>query len=198
MIRLVRLFSRLGLRWVVFGAIARFLARRFGQATVERAGRDLEAKAQERLPAPVAKAVAALPPEAINVGGTAVVAGRAMKGAVSTTRRAGQLAGNGTRRAGAGVEAVKSLADEIRAESESGTRRLRARYLDATMGPGAATDALLDVRSSGGPDLDLDDPHDTVPDPVARGRRRARRSARPLVDRVRRQYRPEPKAWDER
>lgn len=196
MIRLFRLLSRLGLRWVILGAISRFVARRFGRSTVERAGRDLEERAQERLPAPVAKVVSNLPPEVLNAGGSAVVAGRAARGAVHTTRRASQLATGGTRRAAAGFGAARSALDQVRDESDASGRRLRARYLDATIGPGAATDALLDRRPAAIEELDLDSPHDEVPQPVTKGRMRRRRRPLPTVNRMRRGYRPEPKAWD--
>ncbi len=196
MIRLFRLLSRLGLRWVVIGAISRFVARRFGRATVERAGRDLEERAQERLPAPVAKAVSNLPPEVLNAGGSAVVAGRAARGAVHTTRRASRLATGSTRRAASSLGAARSALDQVRDERDASGRRLRARYLEATVGPGAATDALLDRRPTDAEEFGLDSPHDEVPQPIAGGRMRRRRRQPTTVNRMRRGYRPEPKAWD--
>jgi len=206
MIRLFRLLGRLGLRWMVVGAVARVAGRYVGRSTVERAGRDLEAKAQDRLPAPMARAVSALPPEALQVGGTAVVAGRAAKGAVTTTRQAGRLARTGTQRATAGISAARSVLDQVRSETEASTRRLRARYLDAALGSEAATDSLLDRRAAPRPELDVwadphdidphdADPHNTVPAPVAPGRRRSRRRPRKLAERVRRSYRPTEKPW---
>ena len=210
MIWLLRLLSRLGLRWVVVGAVSRFIARRLGRSTVERAGRDLEERAHERLPAPVAKAVSSLPPEVLNAGGSAVVAGRAARGAVHTTRRAGRLASGGSRRAASSLGAARSVLDQVRTESDASGRRLRSRYLESTIGPGAATEALLDLRpgsgnrddgaggASGGAPMehDPDSPHDVVPEPVGRGRLRRRHRPIPAVNRMRRGYRPEPKAWE--
>ena len=224
---LYRLLSRLGLRWLVISAIGRYVVRRLGQATVEQAGRDLQATAEDRLPAPLDRAVSSLPPEAVQLGGTAVVAGRAARGAVVTTRRAGRVASGATRRGAAGIGAARSIAERSRAaiddvrdqlatETDSSRRRLRARYLGATVGPSAATDALLDARVTGATDHDRiedddrhptdainavdtigdTDPHDRVPEPVTPGRRRRRRTRPALIDRVQRTYRPPSKPWD--
>lgn len=83
-----RLANRFGLRWLIASVIGRYLARRYGRATVERAGRELEANTRQRLPAPVVDRLPPLPPQAVQLGGSAVVAGRAARGAVATTRRA--------------------------------------------------------------------------------------------------------------
>ncbi|MCP3987642.1 MAG: hypothetical protein GY724_01090 [Actinomycetia bacterium] len=205
----IRLLSRLGLRWLIIGGAARMVARRLGRSTVQRATEELEAKA-ENLPAPVARAVRALPAEARQVGGSAVVAGRAARSALGTTRRASQLARTTSKRAASSAGAARVAVDSVKAETEASGRRLRARYLAATVGPNAATDSLLDVRTSPfesdspSRDLDLDsqspqsqyEPHDRVPGPVGRGRLRSRRRAAPVVGRMGRTYRPSPKPWD--
>lgn len=202
MIRLFRLLGRLGLRWMVLGSLARYAARRFGRSTIDRATDDLEARARERLPAPVADLVSSLPVEAKRAGGSAIVAGRAARTAVTTSRRAGQVATVGTRRAVAGAGAFRTVATRLRDESDASARHLRARYLAATEGRDAATDSLLDLRPaelSGGlsaGDESADDPHVGVPDPVLSGRRRSRRRSKPTVDRMRRGYRPALKPWD--
>lgn len=194
---LIRLVGRFGLRWLVISGISRYVVRRFGRATVERATEELETKA-ETLPAPVARAVQALPAEARQVGGSAVVAGRAAKTAVGTTRRVGRLARTSSRRAASGVGAARAALDTVKTETETSRRRFRAQYLAATVGTATATDSLLDVRTSP-PVLDpadLDDPHDQVSSPVSRRRFRSRRRATPLVGRVRRGYRPALKPWE--
>jgi hypothetical protein len=197
---LVRLLARLGLRWLIVSGISRYVVRRFGRASVERATEELETRA-ETLPAPVARMVRALPVEARQVGGSAVVAGRATRSAVDTTRRVGRLARTSSRQAASGVGAARAAVDTVRTETENSRRRFRARYLAATMGPAAATDSLLDVRTS--PPMvepiepeELDDPHDRVPEPVSRRRFRSRRRASSPVGRVRRSYRPDPKPWE--
>lgn len=193
---LARTLTRLALRWFLIGAVARYLARRFGRTTVERATDDLEALAVDRLPTPLAKVVTGLPVEAKQVGGSAVVVGRAARGAIRTSRRAGRLASSTTRRAVTGVGSVRALVDEVKAETESSARRFRARYLATTIGPDAGTDSLLDIRTAPLVSSGDDDPDDHVPQPVVAGRpRRLRRVVRP-VNRVRRTYRPTPKPWD--
>ena len=130
MIRLsMRVMSRLGLRWMLAGAVTRHVIRRASRATVARATADLETKAQERLPAPLANAVSALPPEAKQIGGSALVAGRAARGAMVTTRRVGGLASSTSRRAPGGGGPLGGVVRVFRAETEAGTRRLRAQYL---------------------------------------------------------------------
>jgi len=199
---LLRVLGRLGLRWVVFGAVARLLARRLGRSSIERAGKDLEAKAKERLPKPMAKAVSALPPEALNAGGSVVVAGRAAKATFITTRRAGQIATSGSRRVGASADSARAMLDQVRTETEAARRRMWFRYVEATAGPDAATDSMLDVREQGLPGSaaelyrDAGDPHAGVPDPVAGGRPRPKRRIRSPINRVQRSYRPARKAWD--
>lgn len=193
---MLRFLTRLGLRWVVAGAVARYLARRFGRTTVERATEELEVKAQERLPAPLANLVTALPPEAKQIGGSAVVAGRAARGAVNTSRRVGEVATSASRRASAGAGSVRGVLDGVREETESSRRRLQARYLGAQFGADAATDSLLDLRSQPEPRGPDDDLHQRVPSSVASGRRRAIRQTPRVVQRVRRTYRPVRKPWE--
>lgn len=226
-----RLVTRLGLRWMIVSALGRFLIRRYGRSTIERAGRELETTARNRLPAPVSSVLPSLPPEAIQLGGSAVVAGRAARSAVVTTRRAGRLATGATVRTSAGIGAVRTFVDRglgsvdgVRGhlvdEVDRSERELRASFLDATAGPVAATDALIDARgdrfeiddrdtdspSLHGPNLHGPNPyvpnlhspdlHSTVPDPVASGRRRYRRRSLPVVNRMRRGYRRPAKPWD--
>ncbi len=200
---LYRLIARLGLRWLVAGAVVRFVARRLGRATVERAGRDLEASARDRLPEVVARRVPPLPPDVVQAGGSAVVAGRAVRGAVVGTRRAGRAASEGRRHLGTTLGLARTALDQVRTESERSARDLRSQYLEATEGRDAATDALLDARRPQrnvidglGVDDALDDPHDSVPDPVATGRRRYHRRPRPVVGRMSRRYRPPVKPWE--
>jgi len=218
---IIRLLGRFGLRWLIVGAVGPWLAGRLGRRTVARATEDLEAKVQEKLPAPVAKAVSALPLEARQLGGSAVVATRAARTTVSTTRRAGRLAVSASRSARSGVGTAKGTIDTargavaaVRTETDQSARSLRARYLAATVGPGAATDSLLDLRSErsgaqhlvsppgddGPADLNLDngevDPHDLVPGAVTPGRRRSRRRPVPVVGRMRRTYHRQVRPWD--
>ena len=198
----LRMAGRAGLRWLVVAAIGRLVLGRLRRSAVDKAAAELEAKAHERLPAPVARAVSSLPPSVRQAGGSAVVAGRTARGAMQGGRKAG-------RALGAGREAVATirrplrpgspaaeLAARIQAETELSTRLFRSRYLAATGDSEAATDALLDTRSpvarSGlGPEPD---PHDAVAPPVARGRRRPRPPApSPLRNKS---YHPPRKPWD--
>lgn len=200
---LLRLIGRLGLRWMAFGALARYGARWLGRSQVDRAIEDLEAKAQDRLPAPLARAVASLPADAKRAGGSAVVAGRTAKNAAVMSKRASRVATSGTRRAASGLDSFRGLADRVRDETDSSRRELKARYLEATEGRAAATDSLLDARSSmvdglagDGAQAADEDPHRSVPDPIVSGRARALRRRPTVVGRMRRGYRPAPKPWD--
>lgn len=206
---LARLAIRLGLRWVVAGAVARLVARRFTRSTISAATEELDQRAQN-LPAPVARAVSALPPEARQMGGTALAAGRAARTAASTSRRAGTMARRASRWGWGAAATVRGTAgsvrggvDRVRHESEASRRRLRAQYLSATLGPEAGTDALLDIRTEPDPppmsvDDDGLDPslHDEVPGPVRPGRRRRVAVPATPVNRRRRSYRPQPRPWD--
>lgn len=202
----LRMAGRAGLRWLLVAAVGRFVVGRLRRSAVDKAAAELEAKAHERLPAPMARAVSSLPPAVRQAGGSAVVAGRTARGAVQSGRRAG-------RALGAGREAVATIRRPLRpgspaaemvariqAETELSTRLLRSRYLAATGDPDGATDALLDIRQPAlDPALDPDvvgepDPHDAVAPPVARGRRRPRRPA--PSPRRHKSYRPPRKPWD--
>ena len=185
--------ARSGLRWLVVSAGVRFAARRVGRHQVARARDDLTARANDRLPAPVARAVTALPDAVLDAGGTAVVAGRTARRAAVVSGRAGRLARRTSGRVGRQVGAARHLVDDVRRESEATRRLLWSDYLDVTRGPDAATDALLDVRSTGVDDVD---PHEQVPPPIPAGRLRARRRPTPAVNRVTRRYRPPLKPWD--
>lgn len=204
---LIRLLARLGLRWLIVNALARWVLRRFGRSRVDAAVEDFERAAAERLPTRVADAVTRLPAEAKQVGGSAVVAARAARSAAVGSRRVASVATGASRRAASVPGAARDVADRVRLETEASRRRLRHQYLAETVGPDVATDALLDVRTeppvgsrhgavAGGVDELLDDPHDLVPDPVRQGRRRFRRRPRRPVARMRRSYRPPEKPWD--
>ena len=189
----LRLARRGGLRWLVAAALGRLVLRHLSHSAVERAAAELEAKAHQRLPAPMARALSALPPEVRNVGGSALVATRAARRTVSGGRRAGRLTRDGRAQVTARVDSAWGVVGRLRAERDDSARRLRSRYLAATVGPDAATDALLDVAS---PDRVLADPHLGVAEPVRPGRRRARPRRRSGPDRPSRSYRPPPKPWD--
>ncbi len=202
---LIRLIARLGLRWLILNALARWVLRRFGRSRVDAAVEELERTAAERLPTPVANAVTRLPAEAKQVGGSAVVATRAARSAAVGSRRVASVAGDASRRAASMPGAARGALHRVRTETEASRRRLRHQYLAETVGPDAATDALLDVRteppevSTGNGDADEfydDDPHDLVPQPVRGGRRRFRRRPERPVARMRRSYRPPSKPWD--
>lgn len=198
----LRMAGRAGLRWLLVAAVGRFVVARLRRSAVEKAAAELEAKAHERLPAPVARAVSSLPPAVRHAGGSAVVAGRTARGAMEGGRRAG-------RALGAGREAVATirrplrpgspaadLVARVQAETELSSRLLRSRYLAATGDPDGATDALLDARHPVvAPDVvDEPSPHDAVDPPVPRGRRRPRRPA--PSPRRHKGYRPPRKPWD--
>lgn len=199
----LRMAGRAGLRGLLVAAVGRFVLRRLHRGAVEKAAAELEARAHERLPAPMARAVSSLPPGLRHAGGSALVAGRTARGAVHGGRRAGRALATGRdvattirRPLGPDSPAAAVLA-RIQAETDASTRRLRSRYLAASGDYDGATDALLDLRR---PDFDAEpvepapDPHDTVAPPVTPGRRRPRRPA-PVSSR-RKTYRPPRKPWD--
>ncbi len=206
----LRLAARVGLRWMVVAALARIVIRGLSRGALARATAEIEATAHQRLPAPVARAVSALPPEVRNAGASVVLAGRAARTAVSSGRRATRMTRARTAQVTAGFGVARQTLNRIQAETDASARRLRARYLRATAGSDASTDSLLDARTLG---AGLDDaragdvesvvdgivsgdPHQGVAGPISPGRRRARpRRAQP-VNRPRRGYRPPPKAWD--
>lgn len=218
----LRLASLVGLRWMVVAALGRFVVRRLSRSAVERAAADLEARARDRLPAPAARAVAALPPPVLHAGGSAVVATRAARSALAGGRRAHRVTRRGRDRVGAGVGAARGGWARIQGETDATARSLRSRLIRATLGPTAATDALLDRHrvGSGADEVDLvdaadpapvkavdvvdrhpggtDDPHDRVASPVTPGRRRARPALPSRPDRASRRYQVPPKPWDRR
>ncbi len=205
-----RLFRWRRLRWFAVGAVARYVLRRSTSRSVDRAAAEIE----ERLPAPVRSALAAVPADAIRAGGSAVVAGRTARRFATGSRRMTRLATDGGRRVSDGVHRVRSIGDEIGHEAEQKRRELRAQYLRATRGNAAADDAMLDLRGDGpdgrndegyGPDdrrsdggswLDADEPP-RVREPIRQGRWRAGKSlGSPPVSRVQRSYRPTSRPWD--
>lgn len=188
-----RLARRGGLRWLALAALGRYVLRHLRRSAVERAAAELEARAHQRLPAPMARAVSALPPEIRNVGGSAVVATRAARRTVSGGRRAGRLTRDGRAQVVASWDSARGAVDRLRSETDDSTRRLRSRYLAATVGPEAATDALLDVAAHHRAEID---PLSAVVGPVRPGRWRARPRARSGPDRPSRTYRPPPKPWE--
>lgn len=200
---LFRRVVRMGLRWLVVSAAARWVIGRFGRRRVDAVVEELEAAADERLPAPVARIVNRLPPEAKQLGGSAVVAGRAARTTAAGSRRAVAIAGQTSRRVAAVPGSARHAIERVKDETEASGRRLRAQYLAETVGPDAATDALLDVRteppagSSRRSDAmdEVDQLHDSVPGPVARGRRRFRPRAVVPVGRMQRTYRRPTRPW---
>jgi hypothetical protein len=227
MARLLLRMLRLGLRWLAAPAVLRWVVRRTARSSVAKATSELETAVSERLPKPVADVVLALPSEVRAAGGSAVVATRAARaagGTALTARRAARtVAATPTRarwavRRRAGRPAA--LRDDIRAEADESGRRLRSRYRASTLGPDAATEALLDVRPEAGephrsalaPDavvdggvgrgdgrdgVDLFDAHRAVPPPVPAGRRRPIRPRRPrLPNRASRTYRRPDHPWE--
>ena len=145
----LRLASRAGLRWIVVAASARFVLRRLRRGAVERAAAELEARAHEKLPAPAARAVSALPPGIRHAGGSAVVATRTARRAVSSGRRATRATRDHRNQVTSRVAAARDTLHRIRHETDASSRRLRSRYLGAAVGADAATDALLDFRDPG-------------------------------------------------
>jgi hypothetical protein len=190
----VRLSLRGGLRWVVVAAAARFVVRRLSRGAVERATAELEARAHQRLPAPVARAVSALPPEVRTAGGSAVVAARAARRTLSGGRAVTRAGRSGTAQVLAVRFGVRNRWGELHDGTDEAARQLRARYLRWSDGPDAATDSLLDLRSeTGGEPVE---PHDVVPGPILRGRRRAHRRPVTRPDRPSRTYRRPARPWD--
>lgn len=184
-----RLFGR-RLRWLAAGSLARFVLKRSASRSVDRATADLE----DRLPAPVRRALDAVPADAVRAGGSAVVAARTAKRVATGSRSASKAVNDRRRRAGDRLHRLRSIGAEIGTEAESKRRELTAEYLRATNRPTEADDALLDLRTSAEPG---DDPLASVAEPVRPGRRRARP---PLtgspVRRVQRSYRRRSAPWD--
>lgn len=195
-----RLFGR-RLRWLAAGAAVRFALRRSAARSVDRATADLE----DRLPAPVRRALDMVPADAARAGGSAVVAARTARKVAVSSRTASKAVNDRRRRVTEHWHRLRSIGTEIGAEAESKRRELKAEYLRATDRPGEADDVLLDVRAGGaagdngsGADADLrDQPLDSIAQPVRPGRRRARRPVpAPPVNRAQRSYRPRSMPWD--
>ena len=199
MSRLLRSVARLVvlkvLRWLVMGVLSRLLIRCLGRRSAQRATAELETTAQHWLPAPLGRAVAALPGGAKAAGGSVIVAGRAGRSVVIGSRRASRLASAPVRLAATRAGEARAAMARMRDDTDGAARRLRAQYLEATAGPAAATEAMLDLRPppTGGHDRD---PHTSVPAPIRPGRRRSPRHRVPPVNRVRRTYHPPPKPWE--
>ncbi len=179
---------------MALGTGASYLSKWVAARTINAATQQFE----DRLPAPVAKAINILPGDLMRVGGTAMVAGAAVRSAGRAGRRAAKVATAGTstlRGRKAAVDALLAGAsDEWQRQVEGERRRLRGDLLRLTRGPDAALDALLDLRSGERlqpPDLLL------TPEPIPVGRRRPLRLPVPLIDRVQRSYRPRVKPWDD-
>lgn len=189
-----RLLKWKRLRWFALGTIVRFALRRLTTRSVDKATADFE----ERLPTPVRKAMEIIPADAARAGGSAVVAGRTARRMATGTKRASQAVGDRRQRIAEGMGRLRSIGDDIATEAESRRRELKADYLRATEGNGAADDVLLDLRPE---DTSIStDSVDELPelsDPVRGGRWRAdRRLGQATVNRVQRSYRPRSKPWD--
>ncbi len=190
----LRASLRSGLRWLA--VVGRFVVRHLSRNAVARATAELEATAHERLPAPVARAVSALPPEVLQVGGSAVVATRATRRTLAGGRAVTRAGATGTAQVLAVRQGARARIDQLHDETGRSARDLRARYLRWSSGPAAATDSLLDLRAADLDGAEGPDPHDLVPGPVTRGRRRARRRLPVRPDRPRRSYQPPSRPWD--
>ncbi|MEM7341983.1 MAG: hypothetical protein AAF467_25295 [Actinomycetota bacterium] len=209
--RLIRFVFRSGLRWFILTLLGRVVARWVGARTVARATTELEARAERHLPESVARTVVALPDEAKQAAGTALVAGRAARTAARTSSRVVKGTAGASRQVARAVSStggglsqarhlVDDVRDQVRAETEASSRRLKAQYLGTMVGPEAEFDAMLDRRFD--PDVDgdaglsVDDLHEAVPEPVSRGRRRARKPLLGRPQRRSRRYQPPTKPWD--
>jgi hypothetical protein len=189
-------------RWMIVGAGVKYVARRGMTRSVDEAASRIE----DRLPAPVANAVNALPGDVMKAGGAAVVSARAVQRGAIVTQRGAKAGGVVvTRVTRVGIRRPRpEVADRIRQaraavaeQAERDSRDLRADFQRYVRGGGpagerAALDALLDRRSQTN-----ELPLPTVPDPVDRGRRRSLPPRpRPEVARMQRSYRRPQKPWD--
>ncbi len=196
-------------RWMILGWAARRAGRvglnkavnkaidNTGNGSVSKSVDKATAVIEERLPAPVAKAVQKLPGDLARAGGAVVVAGHAAQSASASVRSAGE---SGRRisqkvrgRSGQAKisDRVHQLRDEIAIESDDARRRIHSDMLRETEGEGAALDALLDLRPT------EIRPLPEIPAEIASGRRRHRQALpTPPVNRMSRTYRKKTKAWD--
>lgn len=187
-------------RWVVIGAGVKYVARRGVGRSVDEAA----ARIEERLPDSLVKAANVLPGDLIKAGGAAAVSARAAHRGARVTKSSGVVAVRVTR-AGVSLRPRSAVADRIRlareavsSQVEHDERDLRGdlqRYiLGGQAGERAATEALLDLRSSR-----ADDPLPVVPEPIRRGRLRfVPALPAPEVARAQRSYRRPQKPWDRR
>ncbi len=184
-------------RWMILGWAARKIGRSGFQKTVDKAVGEAAARIDDKLPAPVSKALEKLPGDATRAGGALLVAGQGARSAGSAVKSVADSGRRLNQRRRSGQESVSGrvheLRDEIAIESDEARRRIRSDMLRETHGEGAALDALLDLRPSGAGD----EPLPEVPPEVAKGRRRSR-PALPVapVNRMRRSYRQASKPWD--
>lgn len=178
---------------MALGTGASYLSKWVAARTINAATQQFE----DRLPAPVAKVINVLPGDLMRVGGTAMVAGTAVRSAGRASRRAAKVASASTSTLRGRKAAVDALladaAAEWRREIHGERRRFRSDLVRLTRGPDAALEALLDLRADGGANLQE---LPLTPEPIPAGRRRPLRLPAPFVDRVQRSYRPPVKPWD--
>ncbi len=130
------------------------------------------------------RAANALPGDLVRVGGAATVAGR-------TARRSSVALVNSVGRNRVIQDRLARAKLTVRAQSEVIRREMMSDYARYVDGDSAALEALLDLR-----DVEAE-PIPEVPQPVALGRFRFRRSlADEQVGRVQRTYRKPVKPWD--
>lgn len=187
-------------RWLIMGAGVKYVARRGVGKSVD----DAAAKIEERLPATVVKAANVLPGDLIKAGGAAAVSARAAQRGARVAKTGGVVAARVTRAGmslrprSAVTERLRSAREAVSAQADLDARDLRAdvqRYIvGGQAGERAATEALLDLRSSRS-----DDPLPVVPEPIRSGRHRfVRALPAPEIARVQRTYRRAQKPWDRR
>ncbi len=202
---LIRRSRRMVLGWAARRAGRAGLNKAVNRAVDKTTGNDSLSKSvdkaaaaiEDRLPAPVAKAVQKFPGDLARASGAVVVAGQAAQSAGSSVRSAGETGRRISQkmrgRSGQATvsDRVHQLRDEIAIESDDARRRIHSDMLRETEGEGAALDALLDLRPT------ENGPLPEVPSEIARGRRR-HRAALPIppVNRMSRTYRQKTKAWD--
>ena len=202
MTRLLTFVISRAVRWVAGPLAVRWLLGRLSRSALDTVGAELDDRAEQRLPASLAKAVVAAPQPVRDIGASAVVATRAARVAGTAARYTGRgvktatASGRSMRRAIGRRTDVSLVAAELRRETDAATRQLRARYLGNAHGPSAATDALLDLRAAETNETGAVDPLDEVPPPIGPGRRRHRRRRQATVDRPSRSYQRPAKPWD--
>lgn len=183
-------------RWVILGWMARTLARLGLKNKLDRSIDNATADLENRLPTPVVKAAEKLPGDLVRSGGAAIVATQRSRDAAGQARKLAGTTKRSTQRVTSARrdlrDRVRSVAGEVRDESEIARRRIKSDVLRETEGEGAALDALLDLRD----DNDAT-PLPEVPPGVKTGRRRFRPALPEApVNRVQRTYRRPTKPWD--